>query len=333
MTIAGTGIATGTKITAVNYDTREITLDTPTTAIQAAAITGAISGTPNLDRTFTLGGTNTGDNLIAAPIANPSGTGKIALIKTGAGKWILTGANTYTGDTTISGGKLALGASNVLPDTSPVSIGAATLDAATAGTEVAGTLAVTGAAKINLAPGAKIEFGDSSGTWAGTLNITGTFVSGSSLKFANSAGLNAGQLSKISATGFTGFALDASGFLTAASSGSDYAAWASSQVPPVTGGPNGDSDNDGVKNLVEYALADGGERGTLSGNTITFTKRGAPWGTDITYDIETSLTLDAGSWTPEAKPPVIEVPGSISYTFTPSTPVKKFARLKVVTTP
>lgn len=333
MTIAATGIAAGTKITAVDYDTRQITLDTPTTAVPATHQNASISGTVNLDRTFTLGGTNTGDNLIAATIVNPSGTGNLSLTKAGVGKWILTGANTYEGNTTISSGTLALGATNVLPDTSPVSIDNATLDAATAGSEVAGTLAVTGAATIHLASGAKIEFDDSNGTWAGTLNITGSFVSGSSLKFANSAGLSPAQLSQISAAGFSDFALDASGFLTATSSGSDYSTWASTQVPPVTGGPDGDSDNDGVKNLIEYALVDGGERGVLGGNTITFTKRGAPWGTDITYDIETSLTLEIGSWSTEAKPPVVESAGSFSFPFTPSTPTKKFARLKVTQVP
>jgi hypothetical protein len=85
-----------------------------------------------------------------------------------------------------------------------------------------------------------------------------------------------------------------------------------------------------VSNLVEYALVDGGARGVFSGNTITFTKRGAPYGSDISYSIETSETLAAGSWT-------AAVTGGtdteIAYTFTPGSPVKKFARLKVVQIP
>jgi len=43
--------------------------------------------------------------------------------------------------------------------------------------------------------------------------------------------------------------------------------------------------NDGITNLVEYALADN-TRGTFTGNTLSFIKRGAPFGTDITYTIE-----------------------------------------------
>jgi autotransporter-associated beta strand protein len=338
MTIAATGIAPGTKIAAVNYDTRQITLDTPTTAAQLTHQNASISGTQNLDRTFTLGGTNTGDNLIAATIVNPSGTGKLSLTKAGSGKWILTGVNTYGGDTTISSGRLALGAANVLPDASPVSIGSATLDAATAGTEDAGTLAVTGAATINLASGAKIEFDDSNGTWAGTLNLTG-FVSGSSLKFGtNNAGLGASQLSQISATGFSGFALDSNGFLTASGGASNYASWANDpskgNIPGEPAG--GDFDNDGIANIVEYALGQNPRvssqpAGVFSGNTITYTKGAdAIANGDVSWVIETSQTLAAASWTPAVTQPGGDPSASITYLFTPSSPVKNFARLKVV---
>ncbi len=42
----------------------------------------------------------------------------------------------------------------------------------------------------------------------------------------------------------------------------NYASWAATQSPPVTGGATGDDDNHGVANLVEYALAYSGERET-----------------------------------------------------------------------
>ena len=338
MTIAATGIASGTKIAAVNYDTRQITLDTPTTTAPLTHQNAAITGTANLDRTFTLGGTNTGDNLIAAILVNPSGTGKLNLTKTGAGKWIVTGGNTYTGNTTISGGTLALGAANVLPDASPVSIGSATLDAATADTEDAGTLDVTGTATIKLAAGAQIEFDDSNGTWAGTLDLTGTFVSGSSLKFGTSnTGLSASQLSQISATGFSDFALDASGYLTATSSGSNFASWANDPAKGnIPGEPaDGDFDNDGISNIVEYALGKNPRvssqpAGILSGNVITFTKGAdAIANGDVSWVIETSQTLAADSWTPAVTQPAGDPSATISHTFTPGTPAKNFARLKV----
>lgn len=116
MTIAGTGIATGTKITGINYDTREITIDTPTSAANAVHNVVTISGTGDLNRTLTLGGSNTGDNLLASPLANPGGTGKLSVEKADAGRWILGGSHTYTGNTLVSAGTLlvngVLGASN-----------------------------------------------------------------------------------------------------------------------------------------------------------------------------------------------------------------------------
>ena len=104
----------------------------------------------------------------------------------------------------------------------------------------------------------------------------------------------------------------------------NYLSWAT--LNGVTGGPNGDSDNDGVKNLVEYALVNGGERGVLSGYTVTFTKRGAPYGTDLTYSIETSGDLGISDpW--QAATPDVNNPITISYTL--QNPGDNFARLKV----
>jgi autotransporter-associated beta strand protein len=115
--------------------------------------------------------------------------------------------------------------------------------------------------------------------------------------------------------------------------GNDYTAWASANN--VSGGAGGDSDNDGVKNLIEYALIDGGERGSynVGTRTITFNKRGAPYGGDITYTIESSTNLT--SWTPLATPPVVEDASKIEYTLPAPSPgqPKIFTRLRVSETP
>ena len=67
----------------------------------------------NADRTLTLGGSNTGNNTFGSIINNSTGfvTG---LVKTGAGKWVLTANNSYTGTTTINGGILSVTGSGVL---------------------------------------------------------------------------------------------------------------------------------------------------------------------------------------------------------------------------
>jgi len=63
------------------------------------------------NRTITLTGTNTGDNTLAASLSNGS-TGAVSISKSGAGKWILSGAAlSHTGSTTVTtnGGQLDLG--------------------------------------------------------------------------------------------------------------------------------------------------------------------------------------------------------------------------------
>jgi autotransporter-associated beta strand protein len=117
------------------------------------------------------------------------------------------------------------------------------------------------------------------------------------------------------------------------SSGSgDFASWASANG--VIGGPGGDSDNDGIPNLVEYALdldfkGPDGSAGIFTGNTMTFTKRqDAIDNGDISWVIETSQTLAPGSWNPA----VIQNPGNAESTISHTLPTDQgriFGRLKV----
>lgn len=65
-------------------------------------------GSNAAQRTLILGGTNTGDNEIVGignAISVPSAPG-VRLEKTGTGTWIMTGASTYAGGTTVSAGSL-----------------------------------------------------------------------------------------------------------------------------------------------------------------------------------------------------------------------------------
>jgi fibronectin-binding autotransporter adhesin len=71
-------------------------------------------------RGFTLGGSNTGDNTIVGDITDNVRTGgtngKIGFAKTGSGTWKLSGKNSWTGNTNVSGGILRLGSGTALPD-------------------------------------------------------------------------------------------------------------------------------------------------------------------------------------------------------------------------
>jgi autotransporter-associated beta strand protein len=59
------------------------------------------------NRTLTLTGSNTGNNTFAMII--PQTGGATSVVKNGVGTWVLTGASTYSGGTTVNNGTLALG--------------------------------------------------------------------------------------------------------------------------------------------------------------------------------------------------------------------------------
>jgi autotransporter-associated beta strand protein len=119
----------------------------------------------------------------------------------------------------------------------------------------------------------------------------------------------------------------------------NYTSWAASQG--ISGEPaTGDYDKDGLSNLVEYALGkdpkvSSSPAGVLSGYVITYTKgTEAIANGDVSWAIETSTDLGAtDDWTTSESQPAGDPALTISHTFTPSTPVKDFARLKVTQQP
>ena len=64
------------------------------------------------NRTLTLTGSNTGANTFAMGIGDAIGT--TSVVKSGAGQWVLTGANTYTGGTMVSVGTLKVASATAL---------------------------------------------------------------------------------------------------------------------------------------------------------------------------------------------------------------------------
>jgi hypothetical protein len=341
LTINGGTVNVNTAASAANG-----IFDTSTAAGTSTTTLTLAGGTLNLNGGSIGGTTGTGRknigtlNFQSGTLQNVSRINDDAgLTKTTAGTLVLSGANTYSGPTAVTGGTLALGASNAIPSTA-VSIGNATLNAATF-TDTVGTLAVNGSASVNLGAGASLAFANSNAIpWPGTLALTGTFVPGSSLRFGTTGGgLTSTQLGKISATGFTGFALDDSGFLTAIPDG--FASWinspfANGQLPLDQRGANDDPDNDGIRNLIEYAIAgqdptvSNASIGTFNGTTLGFDKRAGTSG--LTYAIETSTdlgTTDAWAAVTGVPPDHVNDPSTISYTLTAGNPARIFARLRV----
>lgn len=188
--------------------------------------TGALgfANTPGT-RTLTLAGTNTGANTLNALIADAYGVYATSLIKSGSGRWVLGGANTYTGGTTVNAGTLVFGNSFTMSGANAVSLaaaGTAGVNYATVSSTV-GTLTFGGTLGINIS--ASLAGGESFtlfsadggalagdfGSTAGNVSITGGYIAsltnngsgiwtgtdtnGSGLSFTFSAsGVNAGLL-------------------------------------------------------------------------------------------------------------------------------------------
>ncbi|RST53953.1 autotransporter-associated beta strand repeat-containing protein [Variovorax sp. DXTD-1] len=70
--------------------------------------TGSAAYTGSGARTLALGGTNTGANTMGGTIVDGPG-GTTTLAKNGPGNWVLTGNNTFTGNTVINDGNLTIG--------------------------------------------------------------------------------------------------------------------------------------------------------------------------------------------------------------------------------
>ncbi len=166
--------------------------------------------------TLTLQGSTTGTGEIAAAIVQNSATNTTNVLKQGSGTWTISGANSYTGGTTVNAGTLVLGASTSLTTTQgPLTFGASstgtlTLNGFNAGVTNVNSNATVGtplitnasatAATLTVAPNAAsayagaisdgagggalslTENGTSSQTLSGTLTYTGaTTVSSGSL--------------------------------------------------------------------------------------------------------------------------------------------------------
>jgi len=105
------------------------------TLVFTATVFNPLVASTMANRTLTLGGNNNGVNGVQGTIQdNAVTTGVVALAKTDAGKWVLSGNNTYTGNTTISGGTLQLAKSASLYSGNTTRWTAANIKVASGGT-------------------------------------------------------------------------------------------------------------------------------------------------------------------------------------------------------
>lgn len=127
----GTGVATVQVTSNLKYTGAAGTLSRATQLNGAApsleaAGTGALT-VSNLSqdvttKTVTLKGANTDANTITSSLSDNSGV--LSLTKEGAGKWVTTGARSYTGTTAVNGGVLRLETTNSATASGAVTIGA-----------------------------------------------------------------------------------------------------------------------------------------------------------------------------------------------------------------
>ncbi len=132
-----------------------------------------LAGT-NTARTFTLSGSNTGANTYAGTIGD-NGTGRTSLMKSGAGLWILTGDQTFTGTTTVSQGTLQLGSSGTTGSVvGAIDVGSAGTLAITRNANYTFNNTVTGSGIVNAGATGTTAFTSAFSGFSGTVQQNGS---------------------------------------------------------------------------------------------------------------------------------------------------------------
>jgi fibronectin-binding autotransporter adhesin len=246
-------------------------------------------------QTITLNGTD-GSTDFSGVLSNGPGTGPLSITKTGASTQILSGANTYTGDTTVTGGVLGVTGSS-MADANKLVVDGGQVDLT--GAETVGTLffgAVQKAAGTYSASGAGGTIASSNFTGAGTLVVTSGPPAGG---YSTWASANAGSQD-------ANLDFDNDGV----SNGVEY--FMGQTGSTFTANPT----------VVTVGAV----------STVTWPRDPAAV---ATFKVQISDTLAAGGWT-DIVPPDASIdesnPNQITFTL-PSGAPKKFCRLSVTTTP
>jgi fibronectin-binding autotransporter adhesin len=162
---------------AVQSTNRDFTIDTEGGAFDASGsgaltLTGSatLAGTDTA-RTVTLTGNNAGNNTLSGSLGD-NGAGNTSLVKSGSGTWLLGGANSYTGSTSVTGGTLRLSSSNRIADLSAVAVSSGATFDFNGNSDTIGSLA--GAGNVTLGNAAMTTGADGSSTaFSGVISGTG----------------------------------------------------------------------------------------------------------------------------------------------------------------
>jgi fibronectin-binding autotransporter adhesin len=275
----------------------QINFSNGNSALNIASASGKLIISGNLTmtstaRTLHLGGVSETENTISGDITE-STTAIMPIIKQGVGKWILSGTNTYKGDTTVNGGTLVLangGSTRFIPQED------ASSNKITGNTN--GTLTLDGAFDIDLTAAATAP---DSTSWllVDVNNVEETFDTHFTVtSFTESP---AGTWSKTDG-GNTYTFTENDGLLvkTAAAPTNTYANWLTTNAPAT--GFTTDSDNDGVANAVEHILGTNPNSPSTSltevsstGSTTTYKHTLNPTiASDVNYSYE--WTTDLTEW-------------------------------------
>ena len=167
---AGTTVATGGTLDLQNI----------TGVDEALTLSGGTlktsTGTTTVVTNVVLGANSTVDvSGTGLTLANPISGAGFGITKTGAGALTLSGANTYTGITTVNAGSLVSGAADVIADASAVTVGTGATWNLNNNTETIGSLAGAGTVALgsaNLTAGGN----NTATTFSGGITGTGAFT-------------------------------------------------------------------------------------------------------------------------------------------------------------
>jgi len=188
----------------------------------SAPVTLTINNSSNHTFSGSLGSSASGSVSGSAMPGSTNGN-NFGLTKSGPGTFTLTGANSYSGHTTVSGGTLSLGTNNTGNDASSVIIAAsgAMLRLNFTGTDTVAKLII--------------------GTSQKPAGVYGHSSTG-----ATNGGFGVGAMDAYFASG--------TGTFTVTDSPAAFALWVTENAPVTGNDPASDEDGDGVANVIEFVL-------------------------------------------------------------------------------